>query len=281
MPLVSSLPMIASAFGRGRAVLAFNVSSLEMAQGVVEAAEASGRPVVVQFNRAGLQHIGGVHVAASAIGALAGAASTPVALHLDHADTVAELHAAAAAGFTSLMIDGSTLPFAEHVALAREGRAVATSAGCPLEAELGHVAGTEAGVRIAAESLTDPEQAARFVTATGVEMLAVSIGNVHGRAPSSPSLDLVRLERIRAMTAIPLVLHGASGLAPTSIEAAVTRGVAKINVGTGVHSAFVAGLRSGLAGSDDGREVLAAARDAVRHYADALLRAPYALAGVD
>ena len=279
MPLVSSLPFVEAAARAQRAVFAFNVSSLEMAQGVVQAAEATRRPLLVQFNRNGLNHFGGVEVAAAALRALTATASIPIALHLDHADGLEELRAALAAGFTSLMIDGSTLAFADHLALAREAHGIAAAAECPLEAELGHVSGTEAGVTIAEGSLTDPEEAARFVAGTGVEMLAVSIGNVHGRAPAGQTLDLALLSRIQAATQIPLVLHGASGVPPGQLQASVERGVAKINVGSGLQRAFLRGLRDGLQMAERPDEALAAGRAATLRYAKRLLQEPYAASG--
>ena len=141
MPLVSSLPMIEHAARAGKAVLAFNVGSLEMTRAVVDAATAAQRPVMVQFNRSGVEQVGGVAVAAAIVRALAEGSRVPVALHLDHADTLDELHAAITVGFTSLMIDGSTLSFPDNLAVACAARKLATDAGLPLEAELGHVAG--------------------------------------------------------------------------------------------------------------------------------------------
>ncbi len=275
MPLVSSIPLVEAAAERRRAVLACNVSSVEMIQGVIAAAEETGRPAIIQFNRAGLQQIGGVAVAAAVTRSLAEATARPVALHLDHADTLAELSAAADAGFTSLMIDGSTLPYESHRSLAAQARTLAAAAGCPLEAELGHVSGSEAGVTIAEALLTEPDQAAQFVSDTGVNMLAVSIGNVHGPRSASVSLDFVRLERIRDVVPVPLVLHGASGIATQELRGAVERGIAKINIGAAVHEAFARGLHEGLHGSGEARAALAAGREAVRQCASALLAASH------
>ena len=128
MPLVSSLPLVEAAARQRRALLAFNVSSLEMLQGVVAAAAGTGIPTLIQFNRAGLDQIGGPRVAVAVTRAVLADVSLPIALHLDHADSLDGLEAAVAAGFTSLMIDGSTLPFDEHVRLAQAARALATVA---------------------------------------------------------------------------------------------------------------------------------------------------------
>lgn len=296
--LVSSLPMVQAAAQQGRAVLAFNVSTLEMAQGVATAAQSLNRPVIIQCNRAGLAHFAGVSpeasspwqtregipIAAATLIALARQSSGPVALQLDHADELDDLEAAIEAGFTSLMFDGSTLDLATHIDLARRAHDMAAAAGLPLEAELGHVSGNEAGVTIAEASLTDPLSAVRFVHATGVEMLAVSIGNVHGRAPRGARLDLTRLERIRAAVDVPLVLHGASGIPPDQVSEAVARGIAKINVGSGVQRAFAAGLMRGLTdstsspttvGAADAAQALHSGRQAVAEFARDLLAAPH------
>ncbi len=276
MPLTSSLPLVEAAFQRRRAVLACNVTTLEMAQGVVAAAEAAGRPLILQFNRAGLAHLGGPIMAAAISRALAEASPMPIALHLDHADTLAELEAAARAGFTSLMLDGSSLPLAKHRPLARAARRLANRWGLPLEAELGHVSGTEAGVTLGAPHLTDPDAAAAFVRETAVDILAVSIGNVHGAAPPGLRLDLARLAAIHAVVPRPLVLHGASGVPEAMLGRAVALGVAKINVGTALHGAFQSTLRDALLAGRDARAALAAARDAVRDVTIGLLTAPYA-----
>lgn len=281
MPLTSSLPLIEAAARHRRARLAFNVSSLEMLQGVVAAAAGTEIPVLIQFNRAGLDQIGGPRVAVAVTRAVLADVSLPIALHLDHADSLDELEAAVAAGFTSLMIDGSTLPFDEHVRLAQAARALATAAAVPLEAELGHVSGSEAGVTIAAGSLTDPVEAARFVAQTGVDLLAVSVGNVHGKAPAGATLDFERLARIHEAVSVPLVLHGSSGIAADLLLRAVEIGVAKINVGTGVHRAFRDGLRDGLAESDDARAALRMGRSGVQRFVERQLRASYAAGGVE
>ena len=300
MPLVSSLPMVQAAAQQGRAVLAFNVSALEMAQGIVAAAQALNRPVIIQCNRGGLAHFGGsgpeatspsrardgIPIAAATLAALARQSRIPVALHLDHADGLDDLEAAIAAGFTSLMVDGSTLDFATHIELGRRAHAMAAAAGLPLEAELGHVSGKEAGVTIAEASLTDPLDAVRFVEATEVEMLAVSIGNVHGRAPQNARLDLARLDQVRAAVDVPLVLHGASGISPEQVSDAVTRGIAKINVGSGVQRAYAAGLTEGLAAASapasagDAARALHNGRQAVADYAHTLLAAPHIASGI-
>ena len=218
-----------------------NVSTIQMVRGVVRAAEATSRPVLIQFNRSGLSLIGGADVAALVVGSIAAESDAEVALHLDHADTLDELAAAINAGFGSVMIDGSTLPYERHVTLAQSAAGLTTWSRLPFEAEIGHVAGNETGVTIGVASWTDPDEAARFVDATGVDWLAVAVGNTHG-GPAIGGLQIERLRAIRDAVSVPLVLHGASGLTDEELVAAVELGVAKINVGTALHQAAANGI---------------------------------------
>ena len=253
-----------------------NVSTIQMVRGVARAAESARRPVLVQFNRSGLALIGGVDVAALVVRSIAEDSEADLALHLDHADTLDELSAAINAGFGSVMIDGSTLPFDRHMTLARSARGLTTWSRIPLEAELGHVAGDEAGVTIGQASWTDPDEAARFVEA-GVDWLAVAVGNTHG-GPAIGGLQVDRLRAIRDAVSVPLVLHGASGLTDDELGAAVQLGVAKINVGTALHQAAAAGMSEWL-GEHPGhlRGALASAEARVAESTLELLSAPWAI----
>ena len=246
MPLVDPRPIIAQAHERGRAVIGANVSTIQMVRGVIQAAESAQRPVLIQFNRSGLDLIGGVDVAALTVKSIADESEAQIALHLDHADTLDELSAAINAGFGSVMIDGSTMPYEHHLTLAQSANGLTNWSRIPLEAELGHVAGNEAGVTIGQASWTDPDQAAHFVEATGVDWLAVAVGNTHG-GPATGGLQVDRLQAIRDAVSVPLVLHGASGLADDELAVAVELGVAKINVGTALHQAAATAIAGHLA----------------------------------
>ena len=277
MPLVDPRPIVERAHARGLAVVGANVSTIQMVRGVIQAAESAGRPVLIQFNRSGLSLIGGVDVAVLVLKTIAEESDAHVALHLDHADTLDELSAAINAGFGSVMIDGSTLPFDRHLTLAQSARGLTTWSRLPLEAELGHVAGNEAGVTIGDASWTDPDEAARFVEATEVDWLAVAVGNTHG-GPAVGGLQIDRLQAIRAAVDVPLVLHGASGLADDDLLSAVELGVAKINVGTVLHQAAANGMREHLQQRPgDLRGALQRAETSVADAATALLTAPWAL----
>ena len=276
MPLVDPRPIIAQAHKRGAAVVGANVSTIHMARGVARAAETAARPVLIQFNRSGLELIGGVDAAGLAVRTIAEQSEAPIGLHLDHADTLDELSAAINAGFGSVMIDGSTLSFERHITLARSAKELTSWSGLPLEAELGHVAGAEAGVTIGAASWTDPDEAARFVDATGVDWLAVAVGNTHG-GPAAGGLQRERLRAIHDVVAIPLVLHGASGLTTEELGQAAELGVAKINVGTALHQAAARGMAERLRERpDDLRGALAASEQCVFEAALSLLTADWA-----
>ena len=277
MPLVDPRPVVEQARARGRAVIGANVSTIQMLRGVVQAAESAQRPLLIQFNRSGLSLIGGVDVAHLIAKSIADESQAEIALHLDHADTLDELTTAINAGFGSVMIDGSTLSVDRHVTLAQSAKGLTTWSRLPLEAELGHVAGDEAGVTIGEASWTDPDQAARFVESTGVDWLAVAVGNTHGR-PAAGGLQVDRLRAIRDAVSIPLVLHGASGLTNDELGVAVELGVAKINVGTALHQAAAAGLNEWLQEHpNDLRGALNAAEDWVAETARTLLTAPWAI----
>ena len=276
MPLVDPGPIIAQAHESGSAVIGANVSTIQMVRGVVRAAEDAQRPVLIQFNRSGLSLIGGVALAAHVVQSIAEDSEAEIALHLDHADTLDELSAAINAGFGSVMIDGSTMPFDQHLTLARSAKGLVTWSRLPLEAELGHVAGDEAGVTIGDASWTDPDEAARFVEATGVDWLAVAVGNTHG-GPTVGGLQAERLQAIRDAVRIPLVLHGASGLTDDELQVAVNLGVAKINVGTALHHAAANGMGEWLADHpNDLRGALSLAEKRVNESVLALLHAPWA-----
>ena len=236
MPLVGGRQLLAEAERGGYAVAGFNVSNVEIALGVLDAAQARRSPFLLQFNPGNLQHLGGVPVAAALARALADSATVPVAVHLDHGPDVATLREAVRAGFTSLMFDGSTSPIERNIDETRRAYAVALEAGLALEAELGHVGGREPGVVTSEAVLTEPASALRFVDATRVDSLAVSVGTAHGLA-GEVNLDLLATLR-DATRGLPLVLHGGSGVRPEQLREAVRAGIRKVNVSTELHAAF-------------------------------------------
>ncbi len=236
------------------AVGAFNTYNLELTTAILRAAESLRAPVILQLGTGALRYAGvtaqvGLNLAA------AKAASVPVSVHLDHCPSLVQLNQAIQAGVTSVMIDGSHLSFADNVSLTSSA---VRNARVPIEAELGRLSGSEDQARISAPAgeLTDPQQAATFVESTGVDSLAVCIGNVHGFYQGDPHLDLERLAAIRACVPVPLVLHGTSGLPDQVIRAAIERGVVKFNVNTELRVAYFGALEKALAEPHGGYDVI-------------------------
>lgn len=225
-----------------RAVPAFTTYTLESTRAICEAAERTGLPVILSAGSSAFRGSSRAMLAATAVAA-AREASVPVGVHLDHSTDLAEIRACLELGYTSVMVDGSHLPFDENVALTRTVVAEAHAAGLWVEAELGGVAGDEdASTGAVAGELTDPDQAAEFVERTGVDALAATVGTVHGFSPAPVHVDLDRVRAISTLTGIPFVLHGASGLSDAELAAAVAAGVAKVNVNAELRRAYFAAL---------------------------------------
>jgi tagatose 1,6-diphosphate aldolase GatY/KbaY len=248
----------------GGAVGAFTCYDLTTALGVLRAAESRNAPAILLVSDASFRGVDGRLLVAGLLAA-AEAATVPVCVQLDHATDPAVLRAALAAGLGAVMADGSRLPLAENAALVRDIVGDASPLGVGVEAELGHIEGGEdVAAAAAAGALTDPEQAASFVAETGVDCLAVSIGNVHGTYLEPPRLDWQRLERVRdAVDGVPLSLHGASGLPDEDVERAIAVGVCKVNVNTEIRTRYLAELEQRLPAVRDGLRLLDLQADVV------------------
>jgi fructose-bisphosphate aldolase class II len=264
MPAVAMREVAGPARAAGRAVGAFNVILLEHAEAVVAGAEAAGVPVVLAVSENCVAYHGSLGPLAAACAALARAASVPVVLHLDHAtspDLVAE---AAAAGFGSVMFDASALPYDRNVAATAEVTRWCHDRGLWAEAELGEIGGKD-GVH-SPTARTDPEAAAGYVAATGIDALAVAVGSSHAMLTRDAVLDLELIAALRAAVRVPLVLHGSSGVPDEGLAAAVSAGMTKINVATQLNKVFTAAVRDGLAADEtvaDPRKYVAAGRAAI------------------
>lgn len=244
MPLVTSKEMLLNAQKGGYAVGAFNAENMEMVQAIVAAAEALHAPVMIQTTPSTIRY-GGVGLYAANVQAAARAAAVPVALHLDHGDSVELVRQAMEAGYTSLMIDGSKYPLEENIQATRQAVAIAEKNGIPVEAELGKVGGKEDDLE-AEGGYTDPQEAAAFVARTGISSLAVAIGTAHGVYRGVPRLDVQRLREIRQVVSIPLVLHGASGLSDEAVQECIREGICKVNFATELRIAYTKGVRQTL-----------------------------------
>jgi tagatose 1,6-diphosphate aldolase GatY/KbaY len=237
--LANTIDLVRNAHKHGLAVAAINTYNLELTHAILRAAERLSQPVIIQLGVPVVKAYGASLVQAAVVSAQQ--ARVPVALHLDHCKDLALIQQCLAWGCSSALADGSHLSFAENKALTQQAVALAASYNAAIEGELGYLAGTEDGVTVeqVAASLTDPQQAREFVTQTGLAMLAVAIGNVHGYIPDPPPLDFTRLQQIATQVEIPLVLHGASGISKEKLQSAIKLGVAKVNFNTEVRSAFL------------------------------------------
>lgn len=266
--LLHGTDALRAAAERGTAIPGFVAYNLETVQAVVAAAEAAGTPVLLQAGSSAFKHAGRDALMSLALGA-ARRSPARIGVHLDHSRNLDEIAACLDAGYTSVMIDGSHLPYEENVALTREATRRAHDAGAWIEAELGALAGDEdvsTGAAAASGSMTDPAQAAAFAEATGIDALAVAVGNVHGFTPEPVRLDLERLAAIHTAVPVPLVLHGASGLPEDQLLGALERGVAKVNVNAELRRAYLRAVGDVLPDALPGSDTVAtwtAGRDAV------------------
>lgn len=218
---------------RGRFALgSFNVYNYETIRGVAEAGQELGYPTIVAFGEAYLPNMALEEVFAL-VNAMARRVNIPLILHLDHCKSFDNIVRAIAAGFTSVMFDGSGLPFEENLKQTAQIVKLAHAANVSVEAELGALAGGQFSNEEAGEEIyTNPEQAKRFVACTGIDALAVSIGTVHGMYKGTPRIDVGVLKKIAAVVEIPLVLHGGSGTPEDVVRECIRNGIAKINVNT-------------------------------------------------
>lgn len=267
MHLINPLKMLQFASENGFAIPSFNVHNLETIQAVCEGAMAENSPVMIQttpgtVNYAGLQYVTAIIKRAAEIN------NIPMALHLDHCPSYEMVVQCVVNGYTSIMIDGAELPFEENVALVKKTVEMAHAAGVAAEGELGRLGGVEDDLEVseADAAFTVPEEAVEFVEKTGIDFLAIAIGTAHGLYKGIPKLDFKRLSEIRKLVSIPLVLHGASGLADEQVTEAVQRGISKINIATELKIPFADTIRKRLNDNPkdtDPRNYLAAARDEV------------------
>lgn len=266
MGLVPVSDLLKAAEAGGYAVGAFNCNNMEIVQAIAQAAEAEKAPVIMQASQGAIKYAGIEYITAMANTAAA-MVSVPVALHLDHGTSFEQVMRCIRSGFSSVMIDGSKHPLDENIALTRQVIAAARPVGVSVEAELGKIGGTEDDISVsdADAFFTDPEEARRFVQETAVDSLAIAIGTAHGRYKGVPKLDFARLEKIRSLVQIPIVLHGSSGVPGEAIQEAIRLGVRKVNIDTNIREAFVDRCREVIAANPDEidpRKILGPAREA-------------------
>jgi fructose-bisphosphate aldolase, class II len=267
--LAATADLVTAASSAGTAVLAFNVITVEHAEGIAEGAERAGGAAVMQVSENTIRfHEGRIAPLLWACAQIATHSSAALSIHLDHLQDVAlvteAIEAAAELGATSLMVDAAHLPYRDNVDRTRSLTQRAHAAGLWVEAELGEIGGKAnahaPGIR------TDPAEAAAFAAETGVDGLAVAVGSTHAMTTRDAQLDLELIATLAANVAIPLVLHGSSGVPDDQLRRAVHAGIRKVNVGTALNVAYTAAIRNVLAAdptATDPRNYLTAGRRAI------------------
>ena len=292
MPLIGPKKMFQAAYEGQFAIGAFNVNNMEIVQGIMRAASEEKSPCILQVSAGARKYAGQTYIMKLVEAALTEAPEVPVCVHLDHGPSFEMCRDCIDGGFTSVMIDGSALPYEENIALTKKVVEYAHPRGVWVEAELGKLAGIEEHVVSEGHQFTDPDQAVDFVEKTGCDSLAIAIGTSHGayKFKGEPHLDFPRLETItKKLPNYPLVLHGASsvpqefvelcnkyggnvggarGVPEDMLRQAARMGVCKINVDTDIRLALTASIRQFMVEHPeafDPRQYLTPAREAVRN----------------
>lgn len=243
MPLVNMAPLLQKARKGGYAVGSFSIANMEMVLGVLKAIEETKSPAIIQIAEVRLNHsplelIGPLMVAA------AKNSSVPVAVHFDHGKTAEKIRQALDIGFTSVMFDGSHLPFEENVRITAQTKKLADEYGADCEGEIGCVGGSEDGSEDIAINCTSPAQALDFYEKTDVDALAVAIGNAHGNYKQVPKLRFDILEETANLVKSPLVLHGGTGILPEDFKRCIKLGINKINIATATFDSVEQSVRA-------------------------------------
>ncbi|MDE1187694.1 MAG: tagatose-bisphosphate aldolase subunit KbaY [Pantoea sp.] len=244
MGIISTKYLLQDAQARGYAVPAFNIHNAETIQAILDVCKEMQSPVILAGTPGTFKHIAFKEIFALCE-AYSASYGLPLALHLDHHETLEDIGNKVAAGVRSAMIDGSHVPFADNVRLTREVVNFCHRHDCSVEAELGRLGGVEDDMAVSDESafLTDPDEARQFIEQTGVDSLAVAIGTAHGLYTQTPKIDFDRLAKIQQRVDIPLVLHGASDVPDDYVRRAIGLGVCKVNIATELKIAFAGAVK--------------------------------------
>jgi len=272
MAFITTKEMLKEAQKGRYGIGAFNANNMEIIQAIIETAEEEKAPVILQASQGAIKYAGLESIVAM-VKVMAEKANIPVALHLDHGTDYHQNIKCLRAGFTSLMYDGSKLPFDENVEMTKKVVEMAHVCGIPVEAELGQIGkmgdSDEPGVALerVKESMAVPEEAAKFVELTGIDSLAAAVGTIHGCRTPFAKLDIPRIEKIRELTGVPLVLHGASGANDEEVKKGIAAGICKINIDTRIRMKFTEKIREIIKKDSeeiDPRKILGPAKDAAK-----------------
>ena len=228
---------------------AFSVGNMEMVKGAIRAAEELNTPIILQIAEVRLKN-SPLHLMGPMMVQAAKEAKVDVAVHLDHGLTFETVDKALELGFTSVMLDASTLPFEENIAKVKTVVEKARKYGATVEAELGLVGGSEDGSCDHGIRCTDPDDAVVYARETGIDALAVAIGNAHGNYPVAPTLAFDVLEKIHEKVDIPLVLHGGRGITDKDFQRAISLGIRKVNIATASFNSLTAHVEKYMASTD-------------------------------
>ena len=228
---------------------AFSVGNMEMVKGAIRAAEELHTPIILQIAEVRLKN-SPLHLMGPMMVQAAKEAKVDVAVHLDHGLTFETVDKALELGFTSVMLDASTLPFEENIARVKAVVEKARKYGATVEAELGLVGGSEDGSCDHGIRCTDPDDAVVYARETGIDALAVAIGNAHGNYPVAPTLAFDVLEKIHEKVDIPLVLHGGSGITDKDFQRAISLGIRKVNIDTASFNSLTAHVEKYMESTD-------------------------------
>ena len=264
MPAVGMAAIVGPASAAGRGVGAFNMIGIEHAEAIISGAEAAGAPVVLAISENCVAYHGALEPVGAAALAIARSAAVPAVVHLDHATSADLVREAVALGFGSVMLDASTLPYTANVQATAEMASWCHERGIWVEAEIGEIGGKNGAHDPVAR--TRPGEAAGFAAATGVDALAVAVGSSHAMLTRDAVLDLELIAAIHSAVAVPLVLHGSSGVPDQALAAAIAAGMTKINIATQLNKVYTAAVRARLAADQalvDPRRYCAAGRDAI------------------
>lgn len=266
MKLINGFDLMDYAKKRGLILPAFNTTNLEMTYAIAKGLDAAKLPGYIQISSNNLR-LSNPYVIAEIAKDAASKYETPIGLHLDHGRSFADVKACVDAGFTSIMVDASALPFEENIEESRKTVEYCHFYGIPVEVELGALGGKEDDIEVEeGEGKTDPDMVVEFVERTGCDLLAVSIGNVHGLV-MEPKIDIDLLDRIHKICPVPLVMHGGSGIPYPVLQEARRHGLLKCNFGADLRKAFITSFGEAYEANHNAHDVISLSLKAVDNVA--------------
>ena len=266
--LANATEMLKNAKENKYAIAHFNINNLEWTRFILEEVEANQSPVILGVSEGAAKYMGGFYTVSCLVRALMYDLKTtvPVALHLDHGSSVESCYAAIDAGFTSVMIDASKYSLEENIRMTKEVVHYAHSKGVSVEAEVGHIGGSEDNVS-SSVAYCEVADAVELAQTTGIDFFAPALGSVHGIYKGEPKLDFDRMQEIAKLTNLPLVLHGGSGIPDEMIQKGIACGICKLNINTDLQIVWSKAVREFLQGNEsvyDPRKIIKAGEQALK-----------------